>query len=88
MVLAMDSKRLELETMKMEEENKRHEEMMLVMQQQQQQKMETMQMMMLQQQQQMQAHQAQQNEMILKLFGIVTQEVNYYCISKIFTILI
>ena len=73
-MLEMENRKLELQEQNMEEANMRHREMMAAMQQQQQQQMENFQMMMLQQQQQMQMQQAQQNELMLKLFGMISNK--------------
>lgn len=70
-MLEMENRKLELQERNMEEANKRHREMMATMQQQQQ--MENFQMMMMQQQQ-MQMQQAQQNELMLKLFGMINNK--------------
>ena len=70
-MLEMENKKWELQEQNMEEANMRHREMMAAMQQQQQQQMENFQRVMLQQGQQMQMQQAQQNELMLKLFGMI-----------------
>ena len=73
-MLEMENRKLELQERSMEEASKRHTEMMTAMQQQQQQQMDSFQMMMMQQQQQMQMQQAQQNELMLKLFGMISNK--------------
>lgn len=70
-MVEVETKRLDMEERKMEETTRRHEELMSTMQRQQQQQMENFQMMMLQQQQQMNTQQAQQSELMLKLFGML-----------------
>ena len=73
-MLEMENRKLELQERSMEEASKRHTEMMAAMQQQQQQQMDSFQMMMMQQQQQMQMQQAQQNDLMLKLFGMISNK--------------
>lgn len=73
-MLEVENKKLELQERNMEEASKRHEEMMLALQRQSQQQMENFQMMMMQQQQQLQMQQAQQNELMLKLFGMINHK--------------
>ena len=63
-----------MEEKRMEAANKRHDELMTTLQQQQQQQTETFQVMMMQQQRQMQMQQAQQNELMLKLFGMLNNK--------------
>lgn len=70
-MVEMEYKRLEMEEKKMNETNRRHEELISTIQRQQQQQMENFQMMMLQQQQQINTQQAQQNELMLKIFGML-----------------
>jgi hypothetical protein len=73
-MLDMENKKLELQELSMEQANKRHEDLMTAMQQQQGQQMENFQVMMMQHQQHMQLQQAQQNELMLKLFGMINNK--------------
>lgn len=73
-MLEMEKKKLEMEERKLDMANQRHEELMTTLQQQQQQQMENFQVMMLRQQQQMQVQQAQQNELMLKFFGMINNK--------------
>ena len=73
-MLEMENRKLELQELSMEETSKRHTEMMAAMQHQQQQQMDSFQMMMKQQQQQMQMQQAQQNDLMLKHFGMISNK--------------
>ena len=69
-MLELEQKKMEMKERNLDAASKRHEELMVTMQQQ----METFQMLMLQQQQQMQVQQAQQNEFMVKLFGMMTNK--------------
>ena len=69
-MLEVEGKKLEMKEKKIEAANQRHKELMMTMQQQ----MEAFQVMMLQHQQQMQMQQTQQNEMMLKLFGMLNNK--------------
>ena len=73
-MLELEQKKMEMKERNLDAASKRHEELMVTMQQQHQQQMETFQMLMLQQQQQMQVQQAQQNEFMVKLFGMMTNK--------------
>ena len=69
-MVEVETKRLEMKERKMEDANRRHDELMNSLQRQQQQQMENFQMMMFQQQQEMNIQQAQQNELMIKLFFV------------------
>ena len=77
-MLEVEKKKLTMDEKRMEAASKRHDELMTTLQQQQQQQqqqqMETFQVMMMQQQRQMQMQQAQQNELMLKLFGMLNNK--------------
>ena len=73
-MLDVEEKKLEMEEKKIEAANQRHGELMMTLQQQQQHQMETFQAMMIQQQQQMNMQQTQQNELMLKLFGMLNNK--------------
>ena len=74
-MLDVEEKKLEMEGEKIEAANQRHGELMMTLQQQQQHQMETFQAMMIQQQQQqMNMQQTQQNELMLKLFGMLNNK--------------
>jgi competence transcription factor ComK len=72
-MLDVEEKKLEMEGKKIEAANQRHGELMMTLQQQQHQ-METFQAMMIQQQQRMNMQQTQQNELMLKLFGMLNNK--------------
>ena len=73
-MLDVEEKKLEMEGKKIEAANQRHGELMMTLQQQQQHQMETFQAMMIQQQQQMNMQQTQQNELMLKFFGMLNNK--------------
>jgi hypothetical protein len=73
-MLEVEKKKLTMEEKRMEAASKRHDKLMTTLQQQQQQQTETFQVMMMQQQRQMQMQQAQQNELMLKLFGMLNNK--------------